>query len=78
MITDQEKLQDIERELLLEGIARVYGYDFRDYAEASLRRRMKQWLAGSGFASFSAAQPHILRDPSAFENLLQGITVNVS
>ena len=38
MITDDE-LRLVEMRLLLDGVARVYGYDFRDYAEASLRRR---------------------------------------
>ncbi len=33
-------LERIEIELLLEGIYRHYGFDFRSYAYASIRRRM--------------------------------------
>jgi chemotaxis protein methyltransferase CheR len=78
MATCGDELRTTEMELLLEGIARVYGYDFREYAEASLRRRMNQWLSGSGFSSFAEAQPHVLRDPTVFEKMLRGLTVNVS
>lgn len=73
-----DELLDLEIKLLLEGIFRVYGYDFREYAEASLRRRLIHWLAGSGFDSFSHAQAELLRDRKLFECLLRGITVNVS
>lgn len=77
VITTSE-LEEIELALLLDGVAKVYGYDFREYAEASLKRRMILWLSNSGFASFGQALPQILRDPVIFERLLRGITVNVS
>jgi chemotaxis protein methyltransferase CheR len=71
-------VEDIEIRLLLEGLFRVYGYDFREYAPASLRRRLVQWLGTSGFDTFSEAQGGVLRDPERFGSLLEGITVNVS
>ena len=77
MISPKE-LEEIELALLLEGMARVYGYDFREYAEASLSRRMYLWLGSSGFASFGEALPRMLRDPVLFEGLLRAVTVNVS
>ncbi|OGU18304.1 MAG: chemotaxis protein CheR [Geobacteraceae bacterium GWC2_53_11] len=73
-----EELFDIEIQLLMEGVYQVYGYDFREYAESSLRRRLSQWLAGSGCATLSLAQSQILRDRQFFDTLLRGITVNVS
>lgn len=73
-----EEIFDIETKLLMEGVYQVYGYDFRDYAESSLRRRLAQWLSGSDFATLSLAQSHILRDRAVFDTLLRGITVNVS
>ena len=76
MTTDE--LIDIEIKLLMDGVCQVYGYDFREYAEASLRRRLIQWLSGSGFATFSLAQSQLLRDRVFFDSLLRGITVNVS
>ncbi|MBW4054258.1 MAG: protein-glutamate O-methyltransferase CheR [Proteobacteria bacterium] len=73
-----DELIDLEIKLLMEGIYQVYGYDFREYSEASLRRRLLQWLSGSGFASLSLAQSSLLRDRELFATLLRGITVNVS
>lgn len=72
------EIEEIEVRLLLEGIVQVYGYDFRDYAEASLKRRLAAWLQKSGFGSLSEAQGRVLRDREAFKGLLEGITVNVS
>jgi len=77
-VTSSDEFEEIEMGLLLDGIAKVYGYDFREYAEASLRRRMIQWLGTSGFDTFGLALPHVLRNPACFEGLLRGITVNVS
>lgn len=75
---NSDELIDIEMKLLMEGIYQVYGYDFREYSEASLRRRVTQWLSGSGFETLSLAQSRILRDQAFFDTLLRGITVNVS
>jgi chemotaxis protein methyltransferase CheR len=78
MVASFDEAKRIEMEQLLEGIAAVYGYDFREYAEASLRRRMNHWLSGSGFSSFAEAQPRLLSDPALFEKLLRALTINVS
>src|SRR6266568_2357860 len=72
------ELETLEIRLLLEGLHAVYGYDFRDYAEASLKRRLTHWLAESEFATFSLAQSELLRERSLFESLLRGVTVNVT
>ena len=73
-----DELFDVEIKLLMDGVYQVYGYDFREYAEASLRRRLAQWLSGSGFATLSLAQSQLLRDRGLFDTMLRGITVNVS
>jgi chemotaxis protein methyltransferase CheR len=77
-IMTPDEIIDVEIKLLTEGIYQVYGYDFREYSEASLRRRLIQWLSTSGFATLSLAQSPLLRDRGLFNTLLQGITVNVS
>ena len=73
-----DELIDLEIKLLMEGIYQVYGYDFREYSEASLRRRLIQWISVSGFATLSLAQSQLLRDRALFDTLLRGVTVNVS
>ncbi|MFA6312118.1 MAG: protein-glutamate O-methyltransferase CheR [Sterolibacterium sp.] len=72
------ELEDVEIRLLLTGIQQVYGYDFRDYADASIKRRLTHWLAGSEFETFSLAQSRVLRDPDLFVSLLRGVTINVT
>lgn len=73
-----EALEDIEIRLLLRGVQLLYGYDFLEYSEASLKRRLRQWLAASGFSTLSEAQAVVLRDPQVFDGLLRSITVNVT
>lgn len=70
--------EEIEMQLLLEGVMQRYGQDFRDYAPASLKRRLQGWLADSGFDGFSQAQAVVLRDAAVADSLLRGLTVNVS
>jgi len=74
----ESRITDLEIKLLMEGVFQIYGYDFRDYGEASLKRRLLHWLSMSGFETLSHAQATIFRDKSAFCSLLNGITVNVS
>ena len=50
----EEDVQRIEVELLLEGIHRRYGFDFREYAPASLRRRLRRRMDGEQLESISA------------------------
>ena len=39
-------LERLEIELLLEGVYRHYGFDFRSYAYASIRRRLWKRVEG--------------------------------
>ena len=47
---------EIEIELLLEGIYRRYGFDFREYAPASLQRRLRRRMDGEKVETISALQ----------------------
>lgn len=71
-------LERLEMELLLEAIFRHYGYDFRQYAPSSLRRRLKKRLEAENVATFSALQDRVLHDPNAIEGLLRDMSVNVT
>ena len=71
-------LTDIEVRLLVQAIFLRYGHDFRDYAPASLRRRVLQAQQRMGLGSISALQERVLHDPDQFAQLLQYLTVPVS
>jgi chemotaxis protein methyltransferase CheR len=73
-----EKTDDIEIRLLLEALFLRYHYDFRNYAPASLKRRLIQAREQMGFQTFSALQETLLHDPSMLPRLLGYLTVQVS
>ena len=50
---NNRETEDIEIQLLLEAIYLKYGYDFRDYAKASVKRRILRRLSLSGLESFA-------------------------
>lgn len=75
---DAEKIEDIEVCLLLEALYRRYHYDFRNYAQASIRRRLRQARDRMGLATFSALQDKLLHDPAAAAYVLRFMTVQVS
>ncbi|WP_066481280.1 MULTISPECIES: CheR family methyltransferase [unclassified Sphingomonas] len=73
-----ERIEDIEAQLLLEALYRRYHYDFRQYARASIRRRLRQARDQMGYASLSLLQDALLHDDRVVTRLLDYLTVQVS
>jgi chemotaxis protein methyltransferase CheR len=71
-------LERIEIELLLEGIHRHYGFDFRSYAYASVRRRLWKRIQAEGLRTVSELQARVLHEPDVMERLLLDLSVNVT
>ena len=71
-------LERIEIDLLLEGIFRHYGFDFRSYAYSSLKRRLWKRITAEGMSSVSELQDRVLHDPAMMEKLLLDLSINVS
>jgi chemotaxis protein methyltransferase CheR len=71
-------VEEIEIKLLLEGVVMRYGYDFREYALAPLRRSIASGMAGEGVRSISAYQERLLHDESCMQRFLSGVGVNVT
>jgi chemotaxis protein methyltransferase CheR len=69
---------DLEIRLLLEAIFERYQYDFREYSQASLKRRLMQAVARLGCRTVSGLQERVLHDPHAFPVLLSYLTIPVS
>ena len=74
----QDDLEEIELSLLLEGVFRQYGFDFREYAPASLRRRVWRRVYAEGLSTISALQNRLLHDPACMERLLLDLSINVT
>src|SRR5687768_4219721 len=68
----------IEIELLLEGVFRRYGFDFRHYAPASIRRRIWNVVRDEGLHTVSGLQERILHDADAMERFLLALSVHVT
>lgn len=63
---------------LLERIYAQYHYDFRGYAAASLKRRLRAAQLQMGAGTLADLEQRVLHDPAAFTRLLQFLTVGVS
>jgi len=69
---------DIELKLLIEAIYLKYHYDFREYAEASLKRRLATAMERFGCRTLSQLQDRVMHQPETFSALLDFLTVQVS
>lgn len=70
--------ETIEISMLLEAVYRHYGYDFRDYAYASLKRRIWNVVRAEAVPTITALQERLLHDPECFQRFLLAVSVNVT
>lgn len=70
--------QKIEINLLLEAIFQRYGYDFRNYSKAHIRRRVLQRYSKSDFKNISAMLHSLIYDPMFFDKFLEDLSINVT
>ncbi len=71
-------VETLEIQLLLEAVYQRYHYDFRNYAQASIKRRLRQAREQLGYPTFSALQDALLRNPALLSSLLGYLTIQVS
>jgi chemotaxis protein methyltransferase CheR len=76
-LTQQSDI-DIELRMLMEAVYLKYNYDFRDYTGASQKRRVLVALRAMECDTVSALQARVLREPQAFAQLLQYLTIPVT
>jgi chemotaxis protein methyltransferase CheR len=73
-----QSVEDIEVDLLLEGIYRQYGFDFRNYARSSLKRRVRNFTREEQIGSVSQLQDRILHGQEWLDRFVYKLSVNVS
>ena len=71
-------LENLEIDLLLEGIYQQYGFDFRDYARGSIKRRLWRRVYAEGLESISGLQERVLHDQDTMNRLLEDLSINVT
>lgn len=75
---DNKQLEEIELQLLLEGIYERYGYDFREYALSSLKRRVAKFMRDERRRTISGLQERVLRNPKVMARFLNTISIDVT
>ncbi|MBX2988638.1 MAG: protein-glutamate O-methyltransferase CheR [Bdellovibrionaceae bacterium] len=68
----------VERHLFLEGLLLRYGYDFRQYSEASLNRRLENVMRKTDMTDFYEILKLALRDKEFFNTILPLMTVSTT
>jgi len=71
-------LLNIELQLLLDAIFLRYGYDFRDYSKAHIKRRILHRLSISQLSTVTELQDRILRSREFFIDFLDDLSINVT
>jgi len=67
-----------EISLLLETVYQKYHYDFRQYSEAHIRRRVMNRMVMSGLENVSQLQAKVLSDEAFASKLLQDLSITVT
>jgi chemotaxis protein methyltransferase CheR len=76
--TPQTDLEKIEIELLLKGLYEWCGYDFRNYAYPSIRRRVLHRVQSEKLSSVTQLLDKVLHDSTSLKRLIQDFSINVT
>ena len=78
LIVEHAPLHKIETELLLEGVLRYYGLDFREYSPSYLERRLQHRARMENVKTFTSLLEKILHDRECFYRLVADLSINVT
>ncbi len=71
-------IREEELDLLINEVFTLYGYDFSNYARASLKRRVSRIIAVDHFHSFAELLYRVKTDATYWPHLVEELTVNVT
>lgn len=77
-LRDKTRIECIAISLFLEALYQRHGYDFRQYARASIKRRVQSLATANGCANISELIPRILHDEAFLEETLAHLSVPVT
>ncbi|GAB2586750.1 CheR family methyltransferase [Dyella jejuensis] len=72
------ELENIEVELFVQALQRRHGYDFSQYAPASLKRRVQQLAEQLECKTVSGLIERVMHEPLLLPSVLEGLTVPAS
>ncbi|AZB44147.1 protein-glutamate O-methyltransferase CheR [Bacillus sp. FJAT-42376] len=70
--------EEIEIDLLLEGVYRLSGYDFRNYMRSSIGRRIRNRMRMEQIPSISRLLEQAIYEPEILNKLLNDFSINVT
>lgn len=73
-----EERENIEIRLLMEAIYQYYGFDFRDYALSSIKRRVWHRIRIEKLQTISGLMERVLHDATCMERLLCDFSINTT
>lgn len=73
LINDQS-VEDLEIDLLLEGVFQCFGHDFRGYQRKPIRQQLYKLMQKGGLKTISSLQDRVLHDPVAGDALLRALS----
>ena len=76
--TAVNSLEDVEIGLLLEGLYRAHGFDFREYSRSSIKRRILELMRAEKLETISAFQDRVLHDAACLDRFLLGLSVHAT
>lgn len=71
-------IRDEDLDMLLQELQHTYGYDFTNYAKASLKRRVARLMIIDRLPSFAELFYKVKSDPAYLPHMVEEITVNVT
>ncbi len=71
-------IEEHDLDLLLNDLFELYGYDFTNYARASLKRRVQRILTLDKFPSFAELRYRLKSDEPFLKHFVEELTVNVT
>lgn len=74
----ESEVTEQEIKVILNDLLEIYGYDFTDYAKASLKRRINRLYSIDRFPSFAEFRYKVRNDNEYFNRFVEQITVNVT
>lgn len=77
-LIEESQIENVQIDLLLEGIHKIYGYDFRAYSMPSLKRRLKDLMYDLSITNYSELQHKIFYEPEVFYKFTNKISVTVT
>ena len=75
---NQIEVENLEIDLLLDAVLRKYGYDFRSYSRASVKRRILKVMDKTRIDRITDLIHAVLSDRDVFDTMLLTLSINVT